>query len=114
MPVSAYKTHVRTFSGATILLKRRIFEKNGLFDETLLHKEDKEYWCRLFGEKMDSPHPRTTRFHLKKWIAFCRIHKGSRTASPEHEYWKEKFAQALRKRRRVINASNTRMLPKRV
>ncbi len=63
----------------TVMLKRWIHCKHGLYDENLRSRADKEMWIRLFGEKLRGPRLANICF-LDKDVAYYRRHKKSMMA----------------------------------
>ena len=60
----------------TIMLKKDIFRKYGLFDENLRSRSDREMWWRLFG-KSSKEKSNVSSFLLDKYVAYYRIHSQS-------------------------------------
>ena len=73
-------TRLRTFYGATIMMRRDVFTRFGLFEESLRHKEDREMWVRLFGRDKTRT-DRATFLRLSDVLAARRVHTGCHQAT---------------------------------
>lgn len=49
IPSFGHGGRLRDFFGPTVMMRRALFERYGLFDEQLRYKADREMWVRLFG-----------------------------------------------------------------
>jgi glycosyltransferase involved in cell wall biosynthesis len=63
----------------TVMVKRDVYMKYGLYDEKLRSKSDKEMWWRLFG-KNDSAKFKIPKTFVDKFVAYYRIHNSSMMA----------------------------------
>jgi len=106
-----------------VAMRREVYKKYGLYEETMRATADKEFWWRLFGQKEwtgrdDGFKPKIRRKLLGEPVAYYRKHKNSM-------WWKKKrnldgynrkslddMCKYWYKRRwnEGINAENTRML----
>ena len=74
-PKKATRGHARIHA-QTVLYKRDIHKKFGLYDENLRSRADKEMWCRLFGYN-DNDEQKVAKKFIDYDVAYYRHHKKS-------------------------------------
>lgn len=97
-----------------VMVKREVYQKYGLYDESLRSRSDKEMWWRLFG-KDDNCKFKIKKYFLDKDVAYYRKHKKSmmvnRRKNPKLQ--KKLIKQlnfAYNTRQAGITSENTRFL----
>ena len=60
----------------TVLIKREVYKRFGLYDEKLRSRSDREMWWRLFG-KSNLDTPKVSSYYLDKCVAYYRCHPHS-------------------------------------
>lgn len=99
----------------TIMLKRWVFQKYGLFDEDLRSRSDKEMWWRLFG-KNDKEKQKIQKIKILNDVAYYRHHGASMMKYRHHhpEYNRKMTALLNNKfnirQRDGVTSKNTRFL----
>jgi len=99
----------------TVMLKRKVHRKFGLYDEVLRSRADKEMWIRLFGKNCAGKHLVKKGF-IKRDVAYYRRHKKSmmsrrRKNKPLQRLLTSQLQAAIKLRsKRGINRGNTRFL----
>ena len=98
----------------TVMLKREVHQKFGLYDEKLRSRSDKEMWWRLFG-KNDGCACKISKYFLKHDVAYYRLHNKSMMAkrrkdSKLQERLTKQLEKAYRMRQKEITVNNTRFL----
>jgi glycosyltransferase involved in cell wall biosynthesis len=103
----------------TVMLRREVHVKFGLYDENLRSRADKEMWSRLLGKSYagESGGPmRIKKVYLNEDVAYYRKHKKSMIAKRKHDPQREKrltkqLKAAIRMRATEgITKENTRFL----
>ena len=98
----------------TVMVKRWVYQKFGLYEERLRSKSDKEMWWRLF-DKNDTCKFRIPKMFLNKYVAYYRKHGNSmmdkRRRKPKlQEELRQLLEKCYQERRAGISAKNTRFL----
>lgn len=105
------KSHIHA---QTVLVKRCVYKKFGLYDEKLRSRADKEMWCRLGLHKKGKP--KIKKIFINKDVAYYRKHNESmmamRKRNPKYE---KKVSKTLKKQINLrktegITKDNTRFL----
>ncbi len=60
----------------SVMMRRNVHIKHGLYDENLRSRSDREMWWRLFGKK-ESDKKRVKSYYLNECVAYYRYHKHS-------------------------------------
>ncbi len=74
--VPPYKRETPKVHAQTVMLKRKVHRKFGLYDEGLRSRADKEMWIRLFGKNCAGKHL-VSKGSIKNDVAYYRKHKQS-------------------------------------
>ena len=98
----------------TVLVERSVYQRFGLYDESLRSRSDKEMWWRLFG-KNDGCDFKIPKYHIGEDVAYYRWHNRSmmaqRRRNPElQRTLKKKLEKAYQMRQNGITKGNTRFL----
>lgn len=98
----------------TVMMRRWVYSKYGLYEENLRSKSDKEMWWRLFG-KNDQSEFRIEKIFLDEFVAYYRIHGNSmmdkRRKKPNlQKQLMRQLEDAYLMRQKNIDSSNTRFL----
>ena len=110
--VDLYNIHAQS-----VIMKRSVHIKYGLYDENLRSRSDREMWWRLFG-KIDKDKKRVKVFYLNEPVAYYRYHRYSmwrnRKRKPELDKMIIKKSEKAYKMRKKegITKKNTRFLDK--
>jgi len=106
----------------TVMVDRKIYQKYGLYDESLRSRADKEMWWRLFGPWGNNAkglpkfvRPALCCKSLGANVAYYRLHKKSMTnMRAKNKKYNQKVTKLLReayvRRCKKINKKNTRFL----
>lgn len=98
----------------TVMVKRSVYQKFGLYDENLRSRSDKEMWWRLFGQGL--AFQRVKRIYIPVDVAYYRRHSKSmmarRKGNPKYQ---KKVTRALYKAYKMrceegVTKENTRFL----
>ena len=115
-PRRLHNPTVYSIHAQTVLMKREIYQKYGLYDEDLKCKVDREMWLRLFGkEKIDKP--KIESCFLNEIVAYYRWHSKQVTKKRQKDRMFNKLQEKLCEqkyliRKKEINKNNTRFLEK--
>lgn len=71
-----YRRETPKVHAQTVMLKRKVHRKFGLYDEKLRSRADKEMWIRLFGKNCAGKHL-VKKGSIKNDVAYYRRHKQS-------------------------------------
>jgi len=98
----------------TVMLKREVHQKFGLYDENLRSRSDKEMWWRLFG-KNDQCEFKVDKKFIKTDVAYYRWHNQSMMANRRKDPSLQKrltaqLEAAYNMRQKGITKENTRFL----
>jgi len=102
-----YEIHAQT-----VMVKRSLYEKFGLYDERLRSRSDREMWWRFFGQS-EKDEDKVKRAYVDYPVAYYRYHDKSMTMMRQRnrKYDKEvrKLAESIYKdkNKNGINKSNT-------
>ena len=105
---------IYTIHAQSVLMKRWIYKKYGLYDEDLGCKVDREMWLRLFGkEKQDKP--KILSKFVNKCVSYYRWHSKQVTKKRQKDLAFFKLNKKLCEKKYImrkheINKSNTRFL----
>ncbi|HUS50850.1 MAG TPA: glycosyltransferase [Candidatus Paceibacterota bacterium] len=107
---------VYTIHAQTVLMKRWIYQKYGLYDEDLGCKVDREMWLRLFG-KEEIDEPKITSKFIDKCVSYYRWHSKQVTKKRQKDpsFYKLNKKLCEKKyimRKKSIDKTNTRFLEK--
>jgi len=113
-PRRLYCHTVYNIHAATVLMKRDVYKKYGLYDEDLGMKVDREMWLRLFGEK-DSNENKISSYFVNEFVAYYRYHSKQVTKKRQKDVYFYRKNEKLCKdkffmRKKNINKNNTRFL----
>lgn len=112
------KSKNTTIHAQTVMLKRWIYQKFGLYDESLRSRADKEMWIRLFGEsipkEIEGEHiiNGIKKKKTKDFVAFYRVHPSSmlrtRAKNPKLQAkLKKQLKESVTMRKKGISPDNT-------
>jgi len=110
--LNLYNIHAQS-----VIIKREVHIKYGLYDENLRSRSDREIWWRLFGKK-DKHEKRVSSYYIEKSVAYYRYHRYSmwrkRKRKPEFDKIVIKMSEEAYKMRKKegITKNNTRFLEK--
>lgn len=110
-----YKRESPKVHAQTVMLKRKVHKRFGLYDENLRSRADKEMWIRLFGNGCAGKHLVKKKF-IKRDVAYYRKHKQSMMSKrkknkPLQKALKKQLQAAIKMRaRHGITQENTRFL----
>ena len=99
----------------SVLLKRDLHKKFGLYDETLRSRSDREMWWRFFGQN-NKDKMFVSRYYLNESVVYYRYHKKSMTTMRQKKKAYDKRVRKLSENvysmRKIegINNKNTRIL----
>jgi len=105
---------IYTIHAQSVLVKRSIYKRYGLYDEDLGCKVDREMWLRLFGkEGVDKP--KISSRHVNKCVSYYRWHSKQVTKKRQkdpsfYQLNKKLCEQKYLIRKKNINKYNTRFL----
>jgi len=101
----------------SVMMKREVYIKYGLYDENLRSRSDREMWWRLFGKK-EKHEKRVSSYHVAKPVAYYRYHRYSmwrkRKRKPEVDKEVIKMSEKAygMRQKEGITKNNTRFLEK--
>ena len=107
---SIYGIHAQT-----VLVNRRLYEKFGLYDESLKSRSDREMWWRFSGRSKDDE-VKVKNYYLDEAVAYYRYHKRSMTCKRVKDKKYDKKVRILSEKqfnirnRDGITVGNTRFL----
>ena len=107
---SPYAIHAQT-----VMVKREVYKKFGLYEETLRSVSDMEMWWRFFG-KADAPAERVKRTYLSCPTVYYRYHVKQMTVYRQNKKKYDKKVKSIassvydRRLKEGINKNNTRMM----
>lgn len=110
-----YKRDTPRIHAQTVMLDRKVHIENGLYDENLRSRADKEMWIRLFGMKCAGNHLCKKGF-IKNDVAYYRKHKKSmmskrrRNPALQKQLTQDLYAARDMRLRDGIHKSNTKFL----
>ena len=98
----------------TVMVKREVHQRFGLYDENLRSRSDKEMWWRLFG-KNDKCEFKIPKHFVGHDVAYYRWHQNSMMAKRRKDPSLQKrltqqLEDAYQMRQKEINKDNTRFL----
>lgn len=104
-----------TLHAQTVMMRRNVHIRFGLYDETLRSASDREMWYRLFGWEFHGPYL-IPRVKLKQDVAYYRLHPNSMSAKRlKNRHVHRRVLAAMRERcevrqREGITHRNTKFL----
>ena len=100
----------RAFNFQTVMYRRRVFERYGLFFEGLLSAEDKEFRVRLGLHRTSPWKPKVRAAEIKADVVYYRRHPGSKHKRRiKDARWKAETDRILKKRiKQLVNEGITK------
>ncbi len=99
----------------TVLLKRDLHKKFGLYDEKLTSRSDREMWWRFFGQNANDK-LFVSRYYLDDSVVYYRYHRKSMTRMRQKKKKYDKYIRKLAedvcfmRKKEGINRNNTKIL----
>jgi len=95
-----YKDMWKSIHAQTIMVRRSVYEKVGLYEESLRSSADKEMWARIINH-IDIP------FYINKFLCYYRSHKGqmhrSKTKLKNIEKLENRRNKLIKRRKRSLD-----------